>query len=201
MEDNSLQFKNNWLAYIDTEIEVITSLKEMSQVISSAISMIHKSLTLGGTIFWCGNGGSAADAQHLAAELVGRFKANRKALSSIALTTDSSVITSIANDFNYEEIFSRQVEANVKNGDVLIGISTSGKSINVLRALEIAKKNKAKTILLSGRKWYENNKYEFDLELIVNSEITSHIQEAHISIGQFICGEIERMIVNTESND
>src|SRR3990167_6246532 len=105
---------------------LVEPIRKMSQLLA-------QSLLRGGTLFWCGNGGSAADSQHLAAELVGRFKKNRRALRSIALTTDTSTLTCIANDYSYEDIFSRQVEALGRSGDALIGISTSGKSENILR--------------------------------------------------------------------
>ena len=105
-----------------------------------ASNLISKSLKSGGTIFWCGNGGSAADSQHIAAEFVGRFKEDRKPLRSIALTTDTSVLTCISNDYNFEEIFSRQLEALGQRGDVLVAISTSGNSENIKKVLIKAKK-------------------------------------------------------------
>ena len=111
----------------------------LAEPIKKISQLLAHSLANGGTLFWCGNGGSAADSQHLAAGLVGRFKKNRRALRSIALTTDTSVLTCVANDYSYDDIFARQVEALGRPEDVLIGISTSGNSENVLRAFKVAK--------------------------------------------------------------
>jgi D-sedoheptulose 7-phosphate isomerase len=119
--------------------------------IESIAYLLAQTLISGGTLFWCGNGGSAADSQHMAAELVGRFKKNRRALRSLALTTDTSILTCVANDYDYESIFSRQVEAMGRQGDVLIGISTSGDSVNVIRAFEVAKSAGIKTVALLGK--------------------------------------------------
>lgn len=159
--------------------------------IQIAARKIAASLQNGGTLFWCGNGGSAADSQHLAAELVGRFKKDRKALRSIALTTDTSVITCVANDYSYEEIFSRQLEALARAGDVLLAISTSGNSENVLAALKSAKELEVITISLLGRNGGKA-KALADLPIIIPSESTARIQEAHILIGHIICDLIEQ---------
>lgn len=144
-----------------------------------------------GTIFWCGNGGSASDSQHLAAELVGRFKNNRKALRSIALTTDTSVLTCIANDYCYDDIFSRQVEALARKGDVVIGISTSGNSENVLRAFKAAQEMGLKTVALLGKDGGEINDLA-DNALVIPSNSTARIQEMHILIGHILCEIIEQ---------
>lgn len=143
-----------------------------------------------GTIFWCGNGGSASDSQHLAAELVGRFKKNRRALRSIALNTDTSVVTCIANDYSYEDIFSRQIEALARKGDFLIAISTSGNSKNILNALIGARELGVKTLALLGKDGGEAKKIADD-SLIVSSESTARIQESHILIGHILCEIIE----------
>jgi D-sedoheptulose 7-phosphate isomerase len=143
-----------------------------------------------GTIFWCGNGGSASDSQHLAAELVGRFKKNRRALRSIALNTDTSVVTCIANDYSYEDIFSRQIEGLARNGDFLIAISTSGNSKNILNALIRARDLGVKTLALLGKDGGEAKKIADD-SLIVSSESTARIQESHILIGHILCEIIE----------
>jgi D-sedoheptulose 7-phosphate isomerase len=137
-----------------------------------------------------GNGGSAADAQHIAAELVGRFKKERVALPAIALTTDTSALTAIANDYDYSEVFTRQVEALVQPGDVVIGISTSGNSKNVLRGLEEAKRKGAKLIGLLGK---DGGKIKdvCDCSIVVGVEDTARIQEMHILIGHIICSLVD----------
>lgn len=146
-----------------------------------------------GKILIFGNGGSAADAQHIAAELVGRYKINRKGLSAIALTTDSSSLTSIGNDFGYKYVFKRQVEALAKEGDVLIGISTSGKSENVINALELGPVLKCHSIGLSGKDGGDMNEI-CNINLIAPSEDTPRIQEIHIILGHTICHLIEQSL-------
>ena len=157
-----------------------------------ASNLISKSLKSGGTIFWCGNGGSAADSQHIAAEFVGRFKEDRKPLRSIALTTDTSVLTCISNDYNFEEIFSRQLEALGQRGDVLVAISTSGNSENIKKVLIKAKKMKIKSICLLGKNGGKCK--NFDLNLIIPSQITARIQEMHILIEHLICELVEQKL-------
>jgi D-sedoheptulose 7-phosphate isomerase len=149
------------------------------------------SLRQGGKILFAGNGGSAADAQHLSTELVVRYKANRRALASIALTTDTSLLTAAANDFSFDEVFSRQVEGLARPGDVFIGISTSGNSPNILRALTAAREVGAIPAGLSGR---DGGKMVGLAEplLIVPSPTTARIQEMHILIGHMLCDAIER---------
>ena len=139
-----------------------------------------------------GNGGSAADAQHLAAELVGSYaNRHRKALPALALTTDTSALTAIGNDYSYEEVFSRQVEALVNAGDVVIGLSTSGNSKNVIRAMRAAKEKKAITVGFTGETGGEL-KAECDFCFCAPSKITSHIQECHITVGHILCGLVEQ---------
>ena len=145
----------------------------------------------GGKILLFGNGGSAADAQHIAAELVGRYKTNRKGLPAIALTTDSSALTSIGNDFGYEHVFDRQVEAIANKGDVVIGISTTGKSGNVINALKLASRLNCTTIGFSGHDGGEMNKI-CNVNLVAPSEDTPRIQEMHIIIGHTICHLIDQ---------
>ena len=137
-----------------------------------------------------GNGGSAADAQHIAAELTGRYKTERGALAGIALTTDTSALTAIGNDYGYEFVFSRQLEALGREGDLLIAISTSGNSGNVIKALELARKIGIKTIGLSGRTGGAMNEL-CELNLVVPSNDTPRIQEMHIMIGHIICQAID----------
>lgn len=144
-------------------------------------------------ILICGNGGSAADSQHFAAELVGRFKKDRKALPAIALTTDTSIITAISNDYGFENVFSRQVVALGEKGDILIGISTSGNSKDIIRAVKEAKGIGMKTICLLGCKGGALNGM-CDLGLVVDSDDTPRIQECHILIIHIICEMIERTL-------
>ena len=144
----------------------------------------------GNTIFWCGNGGSASDSQHLAGELVGRFIGDRKPLKSIALNADTSVMTCIVNDYGYDYIFSRQVEALGSKGDVLIGITTSGNSGNILKAFEVANNLKMTTIGLLGKGGGEAKNIS-QHSLIINSQSTARIQEAHITVGHILCDLIE----------
>ncbi|MCC6301455.1 MAG: D-sedoheptulose 7-phosphate isomerase [Gammaproteobacteria bacterium] len=145
----------------------------------------------GGTIFWCGNGGSAADAQHIAAELIGRFERDRKAMASIALTTDTSILTSVGNDYGFDSIFQRQVEALVRPGDVLVGLSTSGNSPNVLRAIEQANGQGATTIGLLGRDGGQL-KDLCRLSIVIPAQNTARIQEMHGLIGHILCDLIEQ---------
>lgn len=141
-------------------------------------------------LFFFGNGGSAADAEHLAAEFTGKYQIIRKGLPAISLTSDSAAITSIGNDFGFESVFSRQLEALANKGDVCIGITTSGKSPNVTKAMEKAKIMGCKTIALTGKDGGDIIEYS-DVAIIVPSEITSRIQEIHILIGHILCNLIE----------
>ena len=156
-----------------------------------AANLCIESLQNGGKILIFGNGGSAADAQHIAAEMVGRYKVERKGLAAIALTTDSSALTSIGNDYGYERVFDRQVEALANEGDVIIGISTGGSSANVISALKLANDLGCKTIGLSGRDGGEMNTV-CDINLVVPAEDTPRIQEMHIVIGHTICHLIDQ---------
>ena len=142
------------------------------------------------TIFWCGNGGSSSDAQHLNAELVGRFKKNRKPLRSLALNSDTAVITCISNDFDYSEIYARQIEALAKENDILVGISTSGNSKNIIKAFEISNKMNLINIGLFGKKGgIALSKCHHNI--LIPSQSTARIQECHIMIGHIICDIIE----------
>ncbi len=152
-----------------------------------------QALQQGGKIMFCGNGGSAADAQHLAAELVGRYKLERHALNAIALTVDTSILTAIGNDYGYDDIFRRQVEGIGKRGDVLIGLSTSGNSRNVLNAFAQARSMGIRTVAFTGQGGGQM-KGQADLCLAVPSGATNHIQEMHITCGHLICEIIERSL-------
>ena len=166
-------------------------LAEMSsQQINNASNLISGSILNGGKIMFCGNGGSAADAQHLSAELVGRYMKNREPIASIALSTDTSVITAISNDFSFDDIFSRQVEAIGNEGDILYAISTSSKSKNVIAALNTARNMNIKTIGVTGN---DDSGFKDSCDIIINAPAsrTDRIQEMHIAIGHVICEILE----------
>ena len=158
--------------------------------IASAASMLIATLKQGNKILLCGNGGSAADAQHIAAELTGRYKSQRQGLPAIALTTDTSALTAIANDFGYGRVFDRQVEALAQEGDLLIGISTSGNSDNILSALTTAKTKGCQTLGLSGNGGGKMNEL-CTLNLVIPSSDTPRIQEMHILIGHILCQAVD----------
>lgn len=158
--------------------------------IEKACEMMVNTLKAGKKILLAGNGGSAADAQHIAAELSGRFVKERRPLPGIALTTDTSALTSIANDYGYQFVFSRQLEALAQPGDLFIGISTSGNSEGILKAFESAQKLQCKTLGLSGRNGGKMNGM-CDLNIIVPSDITARIQEMHILIGHILCRAVD----------
>lgn len=151
-----------------------------------------QSLRNGGKLLFLGNGGSAADAQHLAAELVVRYKINRRALPAIAITTDTSILTAAANDLSYDDVFSRQIEALAKPGDVVIAISTSGKSPNIIRALEAARAVGAVPAGLTGRDGGAMVGLADPL-VIVPSQVTARIQEMHILMGHMLCEAVEQV--------
>lgn len=158
--------------------------------IEKASQMMVATLKKGNKVLLAGNGGSAADAQHIAAELSGRFVKERKALPGIALTTDTSALTSIANDYGYEHVFSRQVEALANPGDLFIGISTSGNSQGILNAFDAARNLNCTTLGLSGRNGGKMNGI-CDLNIVVPSDITARIQEMHILIGHIMCKAVD----------
>jgi len=167
------------------------TLEYIADPLEIAANLCIDSLQSGGKILLFGNGGSAADAQHIAAEMVGRYKVERKGLPAIALTTDTSALTSIGNDYGYSHVFDRQVEALANKGDVVIGISTGGSSGNVISALKLAKDIGCKTISFSGRDGGEMNAL-CDINLVVPAEDTPRIQEMHIVIGHTICHLIDQ---------
>lgn len=158
--------------------------------IEKACEIITSTIKSGNKVLIAGNGGSAADAQHLAAELSGRFVKERKALPGIALTVDTSALTAIANDYGYEHVFSRQLEALARPGDLFIGISTSGNSEVVLKAFRSAKEINCKTLGLSGRNGGKMNEL-CDLNIVVPGNITARIQEMHILIGHILCKAVD----------
>lgn len=164
--------------------------------INASGELIWAALKRGNKILLCGNGGSAADAQHIAAELVGRYEQQRRAFPSVALTTDTSALTAIGNDYGFEEIFARQVEALAVAGDVLIAISTSGKSPNVAKAADQARAIGCQTIALTGCSG-DPLAAHCDLAVVVPSDRTSRVQEAHITIGHIWCEMVEAWLVNS----
>lgn len=181
---------------IAQHIEVARALQSQSvRRIVEIGALLIDAVKRNGTIFWCGNGGSAADSQHLAAELIGRYKRERRAIGSIALTTDTSILTAIGNDYSYNDIFKRQVEGLLRREDVLIGISTSGNSENVILAMRAAKARGAQRVALLGRDG-GRLKDECDVCLIVPSSDTARIQEGHIMVGHILCDLIEREFSN-----
>ena len=179
--------------HLDTASQVIKSAASEANKISQAAEMASEVLQSGGTVFWCGNGGSAADSQHLAAELIGRYKIDRKSLASIALTTDSSALTAIGNDFGFDLVFSRQLEGIGKAGDLLIALSTSGRSKNILNALGAARKINIRSVLLTSSQ-YDGN--DADCIIKVASRQTEMIQHAHTAIGHVICEIVEAELYN-----
>ncbi len=165
-------------------------IEQLVPTVESASTLIIERLQAGNKILLCGNGGSAADAQHIAAELSGRYKSERRALAGIALTTDTSALTAIGNDYGFETIFSRQVEALANQGDLLIAISTSGNSPNIIKAITTARELGCHTIGLSGRDGGAMSD-SCDFNIIVPSDDTPRIQEMHILIGHTICQAID----------
>ncbi len=182
-----------------TILEISENFKKLSQncvnEISKSAEIMINSINNGNKIMFCGNGGSAADSQHLAAELIGRYRKNRIPLPALALTTDTSLITAVANDFSYDEIFERQVEAIGVEGDVLYAISTSGNSENISRSIIAAKKKKITTIGLTGNNGGKMNEIS-DILIKVPADRPDRIQEMHIAVGQIICEIIEETLFN-----
>jgi D-sedoheptulose 7-phosphate isomerase len=167
------------------------------EIIANIAEMISSSIKDGGCIYICGNGGSAADAQHIAGELIGRFKRERKALPVVALTTDTSVITSISNDYSFDNIFTRQVEALVKKNDILWAISTSGSSKNVIAAVKIAKQKNAKILAFTGTADSELEKTA-DICFCADDRSTARCQEIHQVAYHIICEIVEQSFCNQQ---
>lgn len=190
MEKNQITLDLIQDAFDHHEI-ALNSLRKNNQKILEIANVVLECLKSGGKVYVCGNGGSAGDAQHFAAELVGRFVLKRKGLPAIALTTDASVITALANDYSYDEIFSRQVEALFTKDDVFVAISTSGNSKNIVNAITASKEKGSKSVLLSGKNGGDC-KFLADLNFIVQSDNTAAIQEAHIVIIHMICRVIDQ---------
>jgi D-sedoheptulose 7-phosphate isomerase len=173
--------------------KTISNISNNSPEIESVVLKIVSAIKHGNKIILFGNGGSAADAQHIAAEFIGRFKLERKSFPAIALTTDSSILTSLSNDYSFETVFSRQCESLVQKGDVVIGISTSGNSKNIFNGLQTAKKFGGYTVGLIGNGGGKISGIT-DISIIVNSTSTPRIQEAHRTIYHIICELVEKQI-------
>ena len=176
------------------EVEKVqVSVFSQAETIIKASQLIHNCFQNGGKLLWCGNGGSAAEAQHMSAEYMVRFVNNRAPLASLALSTDSSLLTAHSNDFEYETIFARQVEALGKKGDVLIAISTSGKSPNILNAIKQAKQQTLAVVFLVG---FTNPDISDLADIIFNvdSTITARVQEGHTLINHLVCEGVENLI-------
>jgi D-sedoheptulose 7-phosphate isomerase len=180
-----------YLENLKEHIALINKMHGLDEEVLKVGSLAAQTLQTGGKILFCGNGGSASDSQHMAAELTGRFIKDRKPLGAIALTTDTSALTSIANDYAFEEVFARQVMALGRSGDMLVGISTSGNSQNIIRAVQEARVIGIRTVGLLGRDGGQLRAL-CDHAIVVPSNVTARIQEAHILIGHTFCGLIEQ---------
>ena len=178
---------------IEDHLAVIDSLRDQQSVLQGIAEEMTRAILAGKKILWCGNGGSAADSQHLAAELMGRFRRDRCALASIALTTDTSILTAVGNDYGFERVFQRQVEALCTKGDVLVGLSTSGASKNVCAALQTARQIGAFTVAFTGQGGGEIAVIAH-VALRIPSKDTARIQEGHMFCGHMICDWVERSV-------
>lgn len=188
---------NSWEAKIREEIQASIDVKQrmlddpaMIQTISEAAACMADALKKGGKILVCGNGGSASDALHIAGEIVGRFQKERRAYAAVALNADPAVMTAVANDYDFEQVFARQVEGLMTEKDVLLGLSTSGNSANVIRAFEKAREIGGKTILLSGKSGGRLRAMA-DIAIVAPTDVTAHIQEAHECVYHILCGLVE----------
>ena len=188
--------QNSFHIAVENSIETKKNLLKLEKQIEKTIQEIYKSIKKGGKLFFCGNGGSAADAQHLAAELLIRLrpKLNRNPIPAISLCMDSSTLTACGNDYNFKEIFSRPFEALAKKNDILIAISTSGKSKNIIEVLKKAKKKNIFSIGLLGDNGGIAKKY-CDISLVVKNASVARTQESHIFLGHYILESVENMIL------
>ncbi len=193
MPDEDIMKELIYYSFLESSDLKRNFIEENKEYLYEVFSKILDRVKEGGKILICGNGGSAADAQHIAAELVGRFLLDRKALPAIALTTDTSILTAVGNDFGFDAVFERQVEALGLKGDVLIGVSTSGNSENVVRAVLKAKQKGLLTVGFLGR---DGGKLKelVDYPIVVKTFSTPRIQEVHITIGHVLCDFIEKSI-------
>ncbi len=186
----------NILAEIENAEQVIRLIKQDDSLLADVRVVTEICVAAyknGGKLIFAGNGGSAADAQHMAAELVGRFEYDRPGMASIALTTDTSMLTSISNDYGFEHVFARQLEANGNAGDIFFGLTTSGSSKNILHAIDVCKAKNITTVGLTGTQG-NNLTAICDYCFIVPSNVTARIQEAHTLIGHVLCSQIEKLV-------
>jgi len=183
-----------FLSNLNEHMALCSRLPELDAPVTAAAKLIADALASGGKLMLCGNGGSAADSQHIAAEFTGRFIEDRQPLAAMALTTDTSALTCIGNDYSFADVFERQVRGLGRPGDCLIGISTSGNSENVVRAVNACRAAGIRSIGLLGR---DGGRLAAlcDLSIIVPSAVTARIQEAHILIGHTLCGLVEQRLV------
>ena len=188
--------------FIDSADLKYQAAQVLSAPIAAAVNAILASVTSGGKVLACGNGGSAADAQHFAAEFVGRYERERPELGAIALTTDSSIITAIANDYDFSVIFSKQVRALGSAGDVLLAISTSGNSANVLAAIEAAHERDMTVVALTGRGGGKTVQAlrETDVHICVPHERTSRVQEVHLLVIHCICAGVDTQLLGDQES-
>lgn len=181
----------NFTTQLETSIDTFRQLQQQAATVEQIAREICAGLLAGRTLLTCGNGGSAADALHLAEELIGRYRSNRRAYPAICLAADSTALTCIANDFGYDQVFARQVEGLARPGDLLVAFSTSGKSPSILAALSAARAKGARTIALLG-KGGGPAKGMADLELVIASDESARIQEAHMQVVHYICEVVEQ---------
>jgi D-sedoheptulose 7-phosphate isomerase len=174
-------------------VEVARALPRLASDVATAVDLIVDSMSAGGALLLAGNGGSAADAQHIAAELTGRFLKDRRALRALALHANGSALTAIGNDYGYDEVFARELSAHARPGDVLLAISTSGNSANILRAIEVARERRVTVVGLTGESGGRMREV-CDLCLCAPSDRTARIQEMHITIGHTICQLLEERL-------
>ena len=174
-------------AYLKESIAVAAAcLDALAVPIAAAARLLIEALAGGGKVVFFGNGGSAADAQHLAADFVGKFMRERRPLAAVALTADTAVLTAVGNDYGFERIFARQIEALVREGDIVVALSTSGRSQNVIEGIEAARRARARVVVLTGRNGGPLAGLA-DVVICVPSDHTGHIQEAHIAVGHALC--------------
>lgn len=190
---NQTQQVDKILAIWNEHLEVAKALLELATTVSSAVDIVYSSLASGGQLLIAGNGGSAADAQHIAAELTGRFFLERRPIRALALHVNTSALTAIGNDYGYEHVFARELTAHARPGDVLLAISTSGNSVNILRAIDAARQCKVAVIGLTGGSGGKM-RAACDLCLCVPSQSTPRVQEMHITIGHTICELLEERL-------
>lgn len=179
------------IKHLEEHIATVNGLIPMLPQVEALGETLYQCLEQGGTLFFMGNGGSAADSQHLAAEFIGRFEGDRHPLPAIALSTDTSILTAVGNDYGFDAVFERGIRALAKSGDVVIGISTSGNSPNVMRGIEAATRRGCTTVGLLGGNGGKL-KEMVDVPLIVPSQRTARIQECHILIGHILCDLVNR---------